>query len=254
MAPNRRSRYSGTPRAVKFEQHMMPRLKSGSGACNIQVPALRESEVINLAFVERLELGAENEGMISDQAGPERYSEFLEMSRFQMANLVRRLLADFADCFTEPARRGEANLYYTLCATFDTLLYLVARGNILFSEESGIAFCKPECGSPPPTMQRRILARLRADRPIHFMVLEIETGLDVPDPDRGKAKSVPSPASTSKPRTLHYPNEGFALDIHRDHLVVRATDYHTDDLVLFWEELFDLAKGLGLDLPRGAPS
>lgn len=60
MAPNRRSRYSGKPRAVKFERHMLPRLRSDSGACNIQVPALRESEVINLAFVERLEAHADD--------------------------------------------------------------------------------------------------------------------------------------------------------------------------------------------------
>lgn len=54
-------------------------------------------------------------------------------------------------------------------------------------------------------------------------------------------------------RTIHYPTEGFALDIERDHLRIRVTDYHADSLVLFWTELLDLAKGMGLDISRGRP-
>jgi hypothetical protein len=69
MPPNRRSRYSGKPRALKFRIDLLPRLRAASGACNIQVPALRESEVINLAFIERLEAHAEENGEINCERG-----------------------------------------------------------------------------------------------------------------------------------------------------------------------------------------
>ena len=60
-------------------------------------------------------------------------------------------------------------------------------------------------------------------------------------------------SKTPKPpaKTIHYPTEGFALDIDKDHIRIRATDYHAGALVLFWEELFDLARGLGIEIPRG---
>ncbi len=251
MPGRRPNRYSGKPRALRFRLEMLPRLRAGTGACNIQVPALRENEVINLAFVEQLEAGAEQRGSVNTHSGSEMHREFIEMSRLEMANLIRRLLEDFVECFTEPIDRAEPNAYYTLCATFDTLLYLVARGNISFGQESGIDFCKPEGGSPTPIVQRKMFARLRAERPIHFMVLEIKTGLHVEDPDGGAGRPVPSPSTESKPRTVHYPNEGFALDIGHDCFRVRTTDYHTDPLVLFWDELFDFATGLGIEIPRG---
>ena len=54
-------------------------------------------------------------------------------------------------------------------------------------------------------------------------------------------------------KTIHYPTEGFALDIDKDHIRIRTTDYHADSLVLFWQELLDLAKGVGFDIPRGSP-
>lgn len=254
MPPNRRSRHCGKPRALQFRTDLLPRLRAASGACNIQVPALRENEVINLAFIERLETYAEENGEINTRAGREMHEEFLDMSPIDMASLVRQLIEVFLECFTEPVDQGESNVYYTLCATFDTLLYLVARGNISFSEDQGMVFCKPDGGSPTPTNQRRILARLRDDRPIHFMVLQIVTGIVVPDPDRGSSHPVKSPTSSTDPHTIDYPIEGFALDVERDHLRIRTTDYHTDTLVLFWDELFDMARGLGLDIPHGAPS
>jgi len=251
MAGRRSHRHGGKPRALKFRTEMLPRLRGAGGACNIRVPALRENEVINLAFIEQLEVGAEERGSINNQSGPEMHREFIEMSQLEMANLVRRLLEDFVECFTEPIDRAEPSAYYTLCATFDTLLYLVARGNISFGQKSGIEFCKPEGGPPAPIMQREILARLRADRPIHFMVLEITTGLKVDDPDRLASRSAPSPSNQSEPRTIHYSNEGFALDIDKDHLQIRVTDYHSSTLVLSWEELFDFARGLGIEIPKG---
>jgi hypothetical protein len=254
MARSNVARHAGGPRALEFRIHMLPRLRAASGADNIQVPALRESEVINLAFVEQLEAYAEQNGTINTEAGREMHEEFLGMSRLEMANLVRRLLEDFVECFTEPVDRAEANAYYTLCATFDTLLYLVARGNISFGKDSGIVFCKPESGSPTPTVQRKILARLRSDRPIHFLALEIYTELDVRDPDRDAGRPVKSPTPRTNPRTVDYPTDGYALDIERDHLRIRTTDYHAGDLVLFWDEVFDMARGLGLDIPHGAPS
>ena len=250
MAPNRRSRYSGKPRALKFRIGLLPRLRAASGACNVQVPALRESEVINLAFIERLEAHAEENGEINTQAGREMHEEFLEMPPLDMASLVRRLIETFLECFTEPVDQSESSVYYTLCGTFDTLLYLVARGNISFGEDQGMVFSKPDGGSPTPTNQRRILARLRDDRSIHFMVLQIVTEIVVTAPDHDR-RPVRSPAAVAQPQTLHYSNEGFALDLERDHVRIRATDYHADSLVLFWEELFDIAKGLGVDTPRG---
>ena len=254
MTPNRHSRYSGKPRAVKFRLHMLPRLRARSGACNIQVPALRENEVINLAFLEQLEAYAEADGLTNPLADHGFHQEFLDMSALEMTALTRQLVEAFAECFTEPIDLGEPNPYYTLCATFDTLLYLIARGNILLGEEGGVEFCKPEGGSPTPTLQRKILARLRADRPLHFLALEIETEIDVADPDRGAGHPVKSPTSRTGPRTIHYPKEGFAFDIEPDHLCIRATEYHTDSLLLSWEELFDIAKGLGIDTPRvGSP-
>jgi hypothetical protein len=57
----------------------------------------------------------------------------------------------------------------------------------------------------------------------------------------------PSPPA----KTIHFPTEGFALDIGQDCLRVRTTDYHTDPLVLFWDEFFDFATGLGIEIPRG---
>lgn len=254
MAPIQRRHNRGQPRALQFRRHMLPRLRAGSGACNIQVPAVRENEVINPAFVEQLEAFAEQQDMINTQAGPEMHQEFLEMSRLEMANLVQRLLEDFADCFTEPVDQAEPNVFQTLCGTFDTLLYLVARGNITFGGESGIQFCKPEGGSPTPTTQRKLLARLRADRPIHFMVLEIVTALDVPDPDRRSNQPVKSLTPRTDPHTVDYPTDGYALDIDRSHLRIRVTDYHAGALVLFWDELFDMARGIGLDIPHRAPS
>ncbi len=52
-------------------------------------------------------------------------------------------------------------------------------------------------------------------------------------------------------KTIHYPSEGFALDIDKNHLQVRVTDYHSGTLVLSWEELFDFARGLGIEIPKG---
>lgn len=54
-----------------------------------------------------------------------------------------------------------------------------------------------------------------------------------------------------EPRTIHYSNEGFALDIDKNHLQIRVTDYHSSFLVWSWEELFDFTRGLGIEIPRG---
>ena len=254
MAPSRKMRRRlGKKSALKFRLGMLPRLRGHGGACNIRVPAVRESEVINVAFVERLEAFAEQEDEINEEAGPGLHDHFVHQTPREMSILVRRLIQDFLECFTEPIERGEPDAYYTLCNTFDTLLYLIARGNISFGEESGIIFCKPAAAPPAPEMQREILARIRSDRPLHFLVLEILTELTIPDPEQKHPRPTPSTAPSSKPRTIHYPTEGFALDIANDHICIRATDYHTESLVLFWQELFDLAKGVGFDIPRGSP-
>jgi len=60
MAGRRPHHHSCKPRALKFRLKMLPKLRGEGGACNIKVPALRESEVINLAFVDQLEAGAVN--------------------------------------------------------------------------------------------------------------------------------------------------------------------------------------------------
>ena len=170
-----------------------------------------------------------------------------------MASLVHRVIHEFLECFTEPVERGEPDAYYTLCSTFDTLLYLFARGNIAFGQESGMTFCKPADAPPTPKMQRDILARLRADRPIHFLILEALTDLIVSDPGQPRPRPVASAPTAPEPRTIHYPSEGFALDVDRDCLRIRSTDYHSTTLVLLWQEVFDMARGMGLGGSGGAP-
>jgi hypothetical protein len=252
MAGRTTSRRYGEKSALRFRTELLPRLR-GSGADNIRVPAVRESEVINLATLERLELGAQEEGWINQHDPTELHIDFVEMRPREMSSVVNRVIKEFLECFTEPIERGEPDVYHTLCNTFDTLLYLVARGNFAFGEDSGVKFCKP-ARSPTPDLQRSILARIRSDRPIHFLILDLGTGLPVLDPHISRTRPAPASNPPPAPRTIHYPVEGFSLGHDRDGISVSATDYHSGTLTLSWQQLFDLARGVGIDIPNQASS
>ena len=47
-----------------------------------------------------------------------------------------------------------------------------------------------------------------------------------------------------------YPTEGFVLEWDRDHLRIRAIDYHSFPLVISWGDIFDMALD-GMRCPSG---
>jgi hypothetical protein len=236
----------------------LPRLGRVIGAeLHLRVPGREsdplleyEEELLDLDKVRRIEADCEIKGLVNTQStlGQQRNFAF-SISRSDMRYIVLSLCRSFhVESVFVPT---ELDVYTNLCRFLNVVLYLTARGNLRYHEQTGDwYFVKPANGPPPRWLQTRILSRIYSERVMQFDVIEELTGLDIPEPPNGRYPYPPAP----KPKTIHFPVEGYAFDVDRDCLRIRTTDYHADTLVLFWKELLDIADGVGLDLDRGAPS
>lgn len=209
-----------------------------------------EEELLDLDKIRRIEADCELKGLINDHSGPVHHRRFaFKIPRPGMRSIVRNLCRSLR--VESIFERRDLDVYTNLCRFLNVVLYLAARGNLVYHEPTDRwYFVKPATGPPSTWLQRRIISRIHRERSLQLDVIEEVTGLDVPAPPDGRYPEPPAP----KPRTIHFPIEGYAFEVDRDCLSIRATDYHATTLVLFWQELFDIAAGFGLDLNRGSQS
>ena len=130
------------------------------------VEVLRPEEpgeaLINRELVETIEMFCREAGGVKD-VGPEFYQLFLDLTEDEMRAVIEAVIENlwtnlYRFCARE-AERDEQVLAYP-----EPYLYLVARGTLGFSDDGRFAFSAPDGPRPTPDMQRRILARIRADR------------------------------------------------------------------------------------------
>jgi hypothetical protein len=209
-----------------------------------------EDELLDLEKIRRIEADCELKGLVVKHYGRADQRNFaFTISPSDMRYIVLSLCRSFhVESVFVPT---ELDVYTNVCRFLNVVLYLTARGNLQYHEPTGDwYFVKPACGPPPSWLQTRILSRIYLERVLQFDVIYELTGLEVPQHPNARYPYPPAP----KPKTIHFPVEGYAFDVDRDCLRIRTTDYHADTLVLFWQELLDIANGVGLDLDRGAPS
>ena len=122
--------------------------------------------MLNLEFVDTLEMMCERQGLVSD-VSEEMFEFFVTMDEDSMRAVLRALYFSFGRwinriCDDMSLDDREADML--LMQLIDLLLYLVARGNIRFDPKGQATFFKAKGPRPSPEVQRRILDRISSER------------------------------------------------------------------------------------------
>jgi hypothetical protein len=120
-----------------------------------------------------LEMGCAERGHLEDVT-EEDFEYFVTMSEDQMRGLLRALFCNFAEwinsiCNDKRLTEREADL--AILRLIDALLYMVARGNLRFSDDFRVGTYKPRGPRPGRDVQERILRRIQSERRLQKEVL-----------------------------------------------------------------------------------
>jgi len=121
-----------------------------------------ELEVANLDALATLKRVLQRKGTPPNPVDDVYYAAFVEQSDEQLDELARMLLVTWAGAFNDIGSAGFADGGDRFLAFFDAVLYMTARGFILFDED-WVAMCYPPDGPPPSAVaERAIAARIRS--------------------------------------------------------------------------------------------
>ena len=144
----------------------------------------REEEILSLSLVKNFEENSEEEGTFNTHAGPESYESFVNQTKDEEMEFVVRSLAETCE-LGEFIKRREPHGHHKLCRLLDALLYLVARGNLVYDIELRCwVFSKPVNAPPTQEMRQRIMGRIRVSRDLQFETLRKATNTELPKPQR----------------------------------------------------------------------
>jgi hypothetical protein len=132
------------------------------GHVEVSRPEEPGEALINRELVGTIEMFCREAGGVKD-VGPEFYQMFLDMTEDEMRSVIEAVIDNLWTNLCRLFQREEIEDEEVL-AFPEPYLYLVARGTLGFSEDGRFAFSAPDGPRPTPEMQRRILARIRADR------------------------------------------------------------------------------------------
>lgn len=168
----------------KFGRFLVPENLRLAPHSEIRFPIRDEGNIINLGFIAHIEDWCEQKGKVNDYAGPEGHREFVDtINDDGMAFFVKTLVQTFN--IERLLDDRDLKAHDRLCRLLDTLLYLVARGNLVYNvPKLTWVFAKPTAAPPTPEMQQKILARIRDDRDLQLHTVEEVTGLEIPRPYR----------------------------------------------------------------------
>jgi hypothetical protein len=129
--------------------------------------------MLNQDFVGVLEMGCAERGHLEDVT-EEDFEYFVTMSEDEMRGLLRALICNFAEwvngiCNDKRLAEREADL--EILRLIDALLYMVARGNLRFSDDFRVGTYKPRGPRPGRDVQERILRRIQSERRLQKEVL-----------------------------------------------------------------------------------
>ena len=150
----------------------VPSAESLIGHIGVELPEQPGESLLNLEFIALIEMTCEARGSINE-VDSDFYEVFINLSERGMLDIMKATFLAFrkfinALCFNDhPERYTE-----TLGRFMDTVLYLVARGNVLFVGYPDAIMCKPVGPKPTPDQQRRILARIRSDEALQLRAIQ----------------------------------------------------------------------------------
>ena len=132
-----------------------------------------ESDLLNLDFLRTIECFCKQSGSVIE-GGPDHHRVFVEMSDQEMQAVVKALISSFRLAASRAVTINGLEGYHAkrYLGQIRTLLYLVARGNILFNDDDVPLFFMPTGSPPNPEMRETILARIRHDHPMHIAIAE----------------------------------------------------------------------------------
>ena len=165
---------------VRMARYLIPKpLRSGPTPLTLHF-RVREEDLIHLDLVDHYEETSDEEGVVNTHAGPESWEAFVNQAKDEEMEFLVRSLAETFE-LGDFIRRRELHAYHKLCRLLDALLYLVARGNLVYDIDSHRwVYAKPVIAPPPPEMRQRILDRIRVSRDLQFTTIGELTNLELP--------------------------------------------------------------------------
>lgn len=130
-----------------------------------------ESDLLNWELLRFIERCCKQGGSVTE-GGPDHHQFFVEMSDQEMQAVVRAIISGFRLATSRAVTINglEGRHPERFLGQIRTLLYLVARGNILFNYDEVPMFFMPTGSPPSPEMRDTILARIRHDHPMHIAI------------------------------------------------------------------------------------
>jgi len=130
-----------------------------------------ESDLLNLELLRTIECYCKQRGSMT-RGGPDHHRFFVEMSDREMQAVVEAIISGFRLTASRALTTNglEGHHAKRFLGNMRTLLYLVARGNILFNDDDVPTFFMPTGSPPNPEMRETIIARIRHDHPMHISI------------------------------------------------------------------------------------